>query len=470
MATHLAGRERLPGADISWLAGARRLTLTETLRPHLEDSTDFLSGDARWAALRRAKLIVNVHRGELGYLEWLRVIGAMLNGCVVLTEHSVGFEPLVPSEHFVSVGYDRLPFAIDALLADPQRIAEIRRAAYRFLREELPMSSTVVPLVEAIKRVAGTPIEHDLAIPAPVAPSPLAPMLPPTEYERIFTHRSDLDRVKAGIKDLVLGQAELRRRISRLADASDEAPLADEIEYWGPRDTDPRVSVLLTVYNYADVVAQAIASVAGSDYASYELIVVEDCSVDGSLERVREELKSHPWMAATIVARGHNQGLAAARNCAVDRARGELVFILDADNQVYSHALGRLVGALDNSPEASFAYGIIEQFGPEGSRDLMSWHGWDPIRLRYGNYIDAMAMIRRGALLELGGYTSDTRLYGWEDFALWCAFADRGFQGLRVPEILTRYRTGTYSMISITDIDATAAWGALVERNAFLTA
>jgi hypothetical protein len=453
-----------------FLVGRRtELTLTETLRPHLEDSTDFLSGEGRWAALRRAKLIVNVHRGELGYLEWLRVLGAMLNGCVVLTEHSVGFEPLVPGEHFVSAAYDRLPFAIDALLADSQRIAEVRKAAYRFLREELPMSSTVAPLVESLERIAATPIERDLAIPAPIAPLPLAPTLPPTEYERIFTHRSDLDRVKAGIKDLVLGLAELRRRIDGLADASNEAPPVDEIEYWGPRDTAPRVSVLLTVYNYAEVVAQAIASVAGSDFASYELIVVDDCSLDGSLESVREELKHHPWMAATIIARGHNQGLAAARNCAVEHARGEYVFILDADNQVYPHALKRLVEALEKSPGASFAYGIIEQFGPEGSRDLMSWHGWDPVRLRYGNYIDAMAMIRRAALLEVGGYTDDARLYGWEDFALWCAFADLRFQGVRVPEILTRYRTGTYSMISITDIDATAAWGALVEQNAFLT-
>jgi hypothetical protein len=454
-----------------FLVGRRsELTLTETLRPHLEDSTDFLSGEHRWAALRRAKLIVNVHRSEFGYLEWLRVIGAMLNGCVVLTEHSVGFEPLVPGEHFVSVAYDRLPFAIDALLADSERLVEIRRAAYRFLRDELPLSSTIASLVQTIERVAATPIEHDLAIPAPISPSPLPPTLPPTEYERIFTHRSDLDRVKAGIKDLVLGQAELRRRMSGLANASDEAPLVDEVERWGPHDRTPRVSVLLTVYNYAKVVAQAIASVAGSDFESYELIIVDDCSLDGSLAAIREELERHRGMGATIVARGHNQGLAAARNCAMEHARGEFVFILDADNEIYPHALGRLVSALDGSSEASFAYGIIEQFGPEGSRDLMSWHGWDPARLRYGNYIDAMAMIRRAKAIEIGGYTRDARLYGWEDFALWCTFADRGFQGLRVPEILTRYRTGTYSMISITDIDASAAWSALVEQNAFLTA
>lgn len=448
------------------------LTLTETVKPHQEDSTEFLAGERRWAALRRAKVIVNVHRDELGYLEWLRVIGAMLNGCVVLTEHSTGFQPLVPGEHFVSASYNRLPFVLDALLLDPQRIAAIRGAAYDLVRAQLPLSQTVAPLVRELERVAAEPAARELRVPAPLLPLPRAPDAQPTEYERIFTHRSDLDRVKSGIKELVLGQAQLRRQLDRVAAdvGGSDVALPDRIELRGDRDRDVRVSVLLTVYNYADVVREAIASVAGADYERYELIVVDDCSRDDSLAAIRAELDMHPWLTATIVARGQNQGLAAARNCAAEHARGELVFILDADNQVYPHALGRLVAALEREPDAGFAYGIIECFGPEGPRDLMSWHGWDPARLRYGNYIDAMAMVRRATLLDAGGYTRDERLWGWEDFALWCRFASRGVRGVRVPEILTRYRTGVHSMLMTTDIDATSAWSALVEQNPFLAA
>lgn len=447
-----------------------QLTITETISPHLEDSGEFLWGEQRWELLRRSKLIVNIHRDDLAYLEWLRVIGAMLNGCLVLTEHSIGFDPLVPGEHFISVGYDRLPFAIDALLLDPGRIAEIAQSAYHFIRSELPLSSTIAPLVSAIYRVAGAPLGPGVQIPAPTSALPRAPALPPTEYERIFAHRGDLDRISAGVKGLMLGQVELRRQIDAMANGSTGGRPADVVEHQGSRESSLRVSVLLTVYNYADVVARAIDSVASSDFASYELIVVDDASDDGSLATIRERLARHPGMTATVIARESNQGLAAARNCALERARGELVFILDADNQIYPHALGRLVAALDEAPWASFAYGIIEQFGPEGPRDLMSWHGWSPVRLRYGNYIDAMAMIRRAALLSAGGYTRDARLSGWEDFALWCTFANRGVRGLRVPEILARYRTGVHSMISNTDIDAAAAWSALVEQNEFLTA
>jgi hypothetical protein len=451
------------------LAGRRvDLRLTETTRPHLEDSADFLSGERRWAALRRAKLIVNIHRSELGYLEWHRVIGAMLNGCLVVTEHSLGFEPMAPGEQFVSVGYHRIPVAVDVLLSHPQRVAEMREAAYQFLRDELPLSRTIGSLMEAIDEVASKPHRRVTAIPLPTAPLPLEPQLPATEYERIFAHQTDNDRMRAGIKDLLLGQLEVRRQLAALG--AEQREPTDAVEHFGPRDREIRVSVLLTVYNYEEVVRKAIASVAGSPFEGYELVAVDDGSSDNSLAAIREELECHPTMTATVVSRGRNQGLAAARNCAVEHARGDLVFILDADNQVYPHALGRLASTLDEAPSARFAYGIIEQFGARGSIGLMSWQTWDPDRLRYGNYIDAMAMIRRSALLEVGGYTRDRRLHGWEDFDLWCAFAERGWHGVHVREILCRYRTETYSMISTTNIDGQAAWSALVQRHAFLSA
>jgi hypothetical protein len=445
------------------------LILTDSSRPHLADSSSFLSGEDRWSVLQRSKLIVNVHRGTLAYLEWLRVVGAILNGCVVVTEHSVGFAPLVPGEHFVSVAYERLPHAIEALLAEPARIDAIRASAYEFLRSKVRLADTIAPLVRALERTSAAPIEPG-QIPPPMARAPVQPKLPQTEYERIFELRGDLDRVKAGVKGLVLGQLALTRRLARIESGSSGESRSDAVERRGPPSGEPRVSVLLTVYNYADVVADAVRSVAESNYEDRELIVVDDCSRDESGQAVRAELDRHASLPATIVTRAENLGLAAARNCAVEHARGEYVFILDADNVVYPHAFARLVEALDAAPETTFAYGILEQFGPDGPVDLLSWHRWDADRLRYGNYIDAMAMIRRAAVLEVGGYTSDARLYGWEDFALWCAFADRGWNGVLVPEILARYRKGVGSMISTTDIDASAAWGALVETYPFLTA
>ena len=49
-------------------------------------------------------------------------------------------------------------------------------------------------------------------------------------------------------------------------------------------------------------------------------------------------------------------------------------------------------------------------------------------------------------------------------------FADQGKRGVRIAEILARYRTGLDSMIMTTDIDATSAWSALAEKHPFLAA
>jgi hypothetical protein len=437
-------------------------------RRHASDSLDFIAGRRRWAALARSKLILNIHRGELSYLEWLRVVGAVANGCVVVSEHATGLGPLVPGEHFISVGCDRLPLALQALLSDPDRIAEVRERAYRFLREELSLERTVTPLAEAVAELAVTRPERGALVPAPVPPSPHETSPQPTAAERLATHADENAVLRAAVKDLTLGQLELRRQVVRLQTSGRQSERADEVEHRGSRERPVGVSVLVSVYNYARHVADALASVAASDLEDYEVIVVDDCSSDGSLAVVRAELESRPWLASTLVSRWENRGLAAARNCALEHARGDLVFMLDADNEVYPHALRRLAETLEENPSACFAYGILEQFGPEGPRGLINWPAWDPARLRYGNYVDAMAMVRRRSLVEVGGYTEDPRLYGWEDFALWCAFASRGSYGVRLPEIVARYRAAPRSMTSITNLDTSVAWGALIERHPFL--
>ena len=95
---------------------------------------------------------------------------------------------------------------------------------------------------------------------------------------------------------------------------------------------------------------------------------------------------------------------------------------------------------------------------------LVGYQPWEPARLRDRNYIDALALIRRRDALALGGYTEDLRLYGWEDYDLWCRVADRGRYGVHVPEILARYAKAEHSMISVTAIDDTEAMAVLRSR------
>jgi hypothetical protein len=451
------------------LAGRRvELHLPEAFVPHRADSEHFISGDRKWALLAGCNVLVNVHRGELGYFEWQRAIETLCNGCVFLSEHSLGFEPLVPGEHFLSVSYDSLDVALGALLADGELLARIRRSAYEYLRSELPLARTVEVLAESLADVARAPTGPARVRTPGNSPRPKPPAAPPPEFERLAAARSELDILRMATKQLLLDQREMRKALRNIEDAIEGKAREDSIEAFGPQDVKPLVSVVLTVYNYEALVAKAINSVAASEFSDYELVIVDDASSDASNQQIREALRFARWMPARLLTRARNEGLARARNKGIELANGELVFILDADNLVYPHALGSLARALQQDPDASFAYGIIEQFGTEGAVSLLSYLTWDPQRLRHGNYIDAMAMLRREHLLEAGGYTTDSRLHGWEDFALWCEMASRGRYGVRVPEIVARYRVAPHSMISITNIDTSVAWTLLLDRFEFL--
>ncbi len=449
-------------ARCSSVLGHRRsaIHLVET-RPHTARSANFLSHDRKWRLFSDTKILLNVHRGPLAYMEWHRVIGAAVNGCVVLSEHSLGIEPFVPGEHFVSAGYDALPAVLEGLLTDPDRLERIRRAAYDLLRDQMPMEAAVDALLRAAARAARTSVPAEAAVRPRTLAMPQALPDPPPEWEAYANSAGDQLPVRMALKYLVVHTRNLERRIQEL---SRPAPAEDAVEELGPKSDDVRVSVLVTVHNYADHVGDALRSVALGDMRDVEVVVVDDASTDDSVEAVRAACADLPWLSVRLVRRASNGGLPVARNLALAHARAELVFILDADNVVLPHGLSRLTTALDENPDAAFAYGIVESFDLNGPAGLMNWLDWDPARLRYGNYIDAMSMIRKSALEDIGGYSTDPALYGWEDFAVWVAMADSGLSGIRVPDFVARYRVSPHSMISLTNIDSSAAWTTLLRK------
>jgi glycosyltransferase involved in cell wall biosynthesis len=205
------------------------------------------------------------------------------------------------------------------------------------------------------------------------------------------------------------------------------------------------VSVIVTLYDYADSVLNALESVHAQTHENLELIVVDDGSRDASRAVTEQWMKSKGtrFSRAALVAHRENYGLAQARNTAFEKASNEFVFVLDADNEIYPSAITSLLSACQNA-QAQGAYSQIERFGDEtgpGAADV-----WNPARLSYGNYIDAMALVRKSSWRAAGGYQVFD-IPGWEDYDLWCRFVELGFKMVFVPQLLCRYRVHTRSML-----------------------
>lgn len=219
-----------------------------------------------------------------------------------------------------------------------------------------------------------------------------------------------------------------------------------EVVYEHRRGAGADIVVVIPLYNYERVIVESLASVVAQDIADLSVVVVDDCSTDrgGNLAAAFLEEHAPRFVNTRLVRHRRNQGLSMARNSGVAWSIERYLFFLDADNRIRPPALSRLRAAVDISG-AAFAYSQLRLFGEElgvGSADV-----WEPSRLRDGNYIDAMALIRRDALERAGGYAVLADDHGWEDYDLWCRFAELRLDGVFVPELLCEYRVHSSSML-----------------------
>lgn len=443
-----------------WLGRRETRLLRPPAAPKPRARPDYLRGPDKYALLGSAKVLVNLHRSGTSNFEWVRYLEAVANGCVVVSEPSLDAHPLVAGEHLVVADAQSIPMVVEDLLEEPGVMETVRSQAYAFVREQLPMSAAVAALAELAGELPRPPIGRRPGVRStlPDPPSAHAPSLaiPPERPQRV-----ELRALRLEARQLRREVAELSFRVHTGRDADPEEVLRTDA-FAASR---PRVSVIITTHNYEREVIEALNSVAASDYGQLEVLVLDDASNDASLDAVARFLRQHPWLAATLMRHPVNRGLSASRNELIDRSRGEYVFVLDADNGVYPTAITRLVAALDADPKATFAYPMIADLDPDGRPlGLLSALPWEPERLRGGNYIDAMAMLRRRDLLELGGYTVDSRLSIWEDFDLWCRCAEAGFRGVLVPSVLAWYRNHQDSMLREAEGSSTSAEWALMRR------
>lgn len=209
-----------------------------------------------------------------------------------------------------------------------------------------------------------------------------------------------------------------------------------------------QISVCISLFNYEKYIVDALESIYKQTLGGIDLILVDDCSQDHSVSVAKKwlEQRQQRFNSIRLIKHVDNQGLAASRNTGISVVETPFIFILDADNLLYPRCLERCLSAIEAS-DAAFAYPILERFGSH--RGIMGNLVWNSTRLSQKNYIDAMSLLRKSVIYEVGGY-SRMQITGWEDYDLWCKFLEMGYWGVLVPEILAKYRVHASSMLHTT--------------------
>ena len=111
---------------------------------------------------------------------------------------------------------------------------------------------------------------------------------------------------------------------------------------------EPKISVVIPVYNGLPYVQRTIESVLAQDYRAHEVIVINDGSTDG----IEEELNR--YKDKIILKTINNSGAAVARNTGIHSAVGDYIALLDADDVWFKNKLKKIAESIIRNPEVGF--------------------------------------------------------------------------------------------------------------------
>lgn len=122
----------------------------------------------------------------------------------------------------------------------------------------------------------------------------------------------------------------------------------------------PQVSVIIPTYRRPEATVRAVRSVLAQTFADLEIIVVDDCSGDGTAEAVEGLARDLDEARIRVVRLETNRGPGEARNRGMVEARGEFIAFLDSDDELEPESIERRVRFLRANPECPLVYSRMQ--------------------------------------------------------------------------------------------------------------
>ncbi|HKM01643.1 MAG TPA: glycosyltransferase [Sedimentibacter sp.] len=175
-----------------------------------------------------------------------------------------------------------------------------------------------------------------------------------------------------------------------------------------------KVSIVLPVYNGEKYLRQSIESILQQTCENLELIIVNDCSTDTSLNIAQEYAEKDTRIR--ILNNEHNLKLPSSLNAGFKMAHGKYLTWTSDDNVYKEKAIEILSGHLDSNPDVGFVYSNYACINEEG-KVIEECFLPDPNMLPLGNTVGACFMYRKEIVDIVGEYNKDYFLI--EDYEYW---------------------------------------------------
>lgn len=197
------------------------------------------------------------------------------------------------------------------------------------------------------------------------------------------------------------------------------------------------ISIIMAVYNAEKTIEYAIDSVLNQTYPNFELLVINDCSTDGTAELVSSIMAKD--CRVRLISNEKNSGVSCTRKNGLNEAKGSWIAILDSDDAWAPEKLEKQI-ALQKKMNAELLFTGSAFMDSDGH--AIDWYLHAPERVTYRQLLKQNVLSNSSALVrkELYAkyYAIGDKMH--EDFAIWLGILKEGREAYGVDEPLLIYR------------------------------
>jgi glycosyltransferase involved in cell wall biosynthesis len=198
----------------------------------------------------------------------------------------------------------------------------------------------------------------------------------------------------------------------------------------------PLVSVIVSCYNLAQYLDEALQSIYNQSYIHWECIIVDDGSSDNTKEVTQN------WVAKDtrfIYLHKENGGVSSARNLGIEKAKHEFILTLDADDKYEKSFLEKAIKLLVSDEKL----GIVSSWGQYFVGDILHqvyrMTGKSTVDFMFYNDAIGTSLFRKKCWEQVGGYDVNPK-NGYEDWEFYLRVCAVGWKVHVIPEVLFFYR------------------------------
>ena len=204
------------------------------------------------------------------------------------------------------------------------------------------------------------------------------------------------------------------------------------------------VSIITPCYNSADYIADTIKSVIAQTYQDWEMIIVDDCSTDNSLDIIEDYAKYDSRIKVLRTEKSSGSPVA-PRNLAIQKASGRYIAFLDSDDIWLPTKIESQLDVFKRHDDAAVVFSYYEKVNEAGERSGRIIRSADKVTYRQllkGNVIGCLTGIYDTD--KVGKIVLEHQ--GHEDYIMWLSILRKGFSARNTNDVQALYRVRSNSV------------------------